>query len=142
MGVVPLSTRGSGSIALLAVTGHIRQRSQRNAKGLSVMDSVIQYILQLFNNEVAAQEFAANPEAALANAGLSGVTSEQLQSAASAAVPGLSLGDGNPVAGLQQAVSDQFGFAGNEGVGLESGGGFGGAATKGIKALATSAGVW
>ena len=87
------------------------------------MDSVIQYILQLFSNEVAAQQFAANPEAALADAGLSGVTSDQLQSAAASAVPGLALADGNPIASLQQAVSDQFGFGGNEGVGLESGGG-------------------
>src|SRR5690242_20666016 len=87
------------------------------------MDSVIQYILQLFSDEAAAQQFAANPEASLADAGLSGVTSEQLQSAASSAVPGLILGDGNPVASLQQAVSNQFGFGGQEGVGLESGGG-------------------
>ena len=64
------------------------------------MDSVIQYILQLFDNEVAAQQFAADPQAALADAGLSGVTADQLQAAASTAVPGLALSDANPVASL------------------------------------------
>jgi len=84
------------------------------------MDSVIQYVLQLFSDEVAAQQFAADPEAALADAGLSGVTDAQLQSAASTAVPGLILGAGNPVASLHQAVSSQFGFDSAAEVGLET----------------------
>ena len=90
------------------------------------MDSVIQYVLQLFSDEVAAQQFAADPEAALADAGLSGVTDAQLQSAASTAVPGLILGAGNPVASLHQAVSSQFGFDSAAEVGLETGLGLGG----------------
>src|SRR6195952_6178837 len=75
------------------------------------MDSLLQYVLELFNNEEAAAQFVNNPETALASAGLSGVTPEQLQSAAASVSPGLSLDGGNPIGGLQQAVSDQFGFA-------------------------------
>src|SRR5262245_60007981 len=103
------------------------------------MDSVVQFIFDLFNNEVAGQQFAADPQAALADAGLSGVTDAQLQSAASTAVPGLVLG-ANPVAGLQQAVSDQFGFDGQSGLGrggglesgLETGLGLGGGLDTGL----------
>ncbi|MDT5113706.1 MAG: hypothetical protein QOE20_5596, partial [Mycobacterium sp.] len=75
------------------------------------MDSVLQFILELFDNETAAKQFVADPNSALATAGLSDVSPAQLQSVAASAVPGLALGGGDPISGLQQAVSDQFGFA-------------------------------
>ena len=45
------------------------------------------------------------------DAGISGATAAQLSSVAATAVPGLVLGDGDPIAGLQRAVSNQYGFA-------------------------------
>ena len=52
------------------------------------MNTVLQFILDLFRNENAAQAFVANPNAALADAGLADVTPQQLQSVAATAVPG------------------------------------------------------
>src|ERR1700755_2215842 len=69
--------------------------SPRNEKGLP-MDNVLQFILDLFNNETAAQQFVTNPDLALATAGLSDVSPEVLQSVASSAVPGLLLAGGHP----------------------------------------------
>jgi hypothetical protein len=74
------------------------------------MINLIDYILDLFRDESHAQAFVANPDQALANAGLSTVTSAQLQSVAATAVPSLALGSGDPVADLQQAVSNHYGF--------------------------------
>ena len=75
------------------------------------MDSLLQFILDLFNNESSAQSFVADPNAALANAGLADVSPEQIQSVAASAIPGLELAGADPVSGLAQAVSNQFGFA-------------------------------
>ena len=80
------------------------------------MDNLLQFILDLFNNESAAQDYVADPNAALANAGLAGVSPEQIQSAAASAVPGLELVGGDPVSSLAQAVSNQFGFAPVDGI--------------------------
>ena len=87
------------------------------------MNTVLQFILDLFRNENAAQAFVANPNAALADAGLADVTPQQLQSVAATAVPGLELAPADPIAGLQQAVSNQFGFAPVESVLPEVGAG-------------------
>lgn len=70
------------------------------------MIKLIDFILELFCDEDHAQAFVTNPEQALAAAGLSNVTQAQLQSVAATAVPSLAMGgDGDVVAGLQQAVS-------------------------------------
>jgi hypothetical protein len=75
------------------------------------MVNLIDYILDLFRDESQAQAFVANPGQAMVDAGLSDVTTAQLQSVASTAIPSLALGDGDPVAGLQRAVSSYYGFA-------------------------------
>ncbi len=70
------------------------------------MIKLIDFILDLFCDEDHAQAFVTNPDQALADAGFSNVTSAQLQSVAATAVPSLAMGGGgDPVAGLQQAVS-------------------------------------
>jgi hypothetical protein len=75
------------------------------------MINLIDYILDLFRDENHAQAFVADPEQAMANAGLSAVSSAQLQSVAATAIPSLALGgSGDPVTDLQQAVSNHYGF--------------------------------
>jgi hypothetical protein len=75
------------------------------------MINLIDYILDLFRDQGQAQAFVANPDQALADAGLSTVTSAQLQSVAATAIPSLAMGgNGDPVADLQQAVSSHYGF--------------------------------
>jgi hypothetical protein len=73
--------------------------------------NLLDYILDLFRDEGQAQAFVANPDQALADAGLSTVSSAQLQSVAAAAIPSLAVGgNGDRVADLQQAVSSHYGF--------------------------------
>jgi len=75
------------------------------------MINLLDYILDLFRDESHAQAFVANPDQALADAGLSTVSSAQLQSVAATAVPSLALGgSGDGVADLQQAVSNYYCF--------------------------------
>jgi len=75
------------------------------------MLTLIDWILALFRSEDAARAFVAAPEQSLRDAGLAGVSAAQLSSVAATAVPGLVLGDGDPIVGLQRAVSNQYGFA-------------------------------
>jgi hypothetical protein len=75
------------------------------------MFALIDWILDLFRSEDAARAFVAAPEQAMRDAGITGVTPAQLSSVAATAVPGLVLGGGDPIAGLQRAVSNQYGFA-------------------------------
>lgn len=75
------------------------------------MLTIIDWILDLFRNEDAARAFVAAPEQSLRDAGLAGVSAAQLSSVAATAVPGLVLGGGDPIVGLQRAVSNQYGFA-------------------------------
>ncbi|HET6733168.1 IniB N-terminal domain-containing protein [Mycobacterium sp.] len=75
------------------------------------MINLIDYILDLFRDEGQAHAFIANPDQALADAGLSSITSAQLHSVASTAVPGLAFGgSGDAVLDLQQAVSNHYGM--------------------------------
>ncbi len=75
------------------------------------MIKLLDYILDLFRDEGQAQAFVANPDQALADAGLSTVSSAQLQSVAATASPSLAMGgSGEPVTDLQQAVSSYYGF--------------------------------
>ncbi|MBV8929070.1 MAG: IniB N-terminal domain-containing protein, partial [Mycobacteriaceae bacterium] len=74
------------------------------------MTSLIDWILDLFREPDRAQAFVNDPAQAMADAGFSDVSSAQLASVATTAVPSLALGDGDPVAGLQQAVSAHYGF--------------------------------
>jgi hypothetical protein len=75
------------------------------------MINLLDYILDLFRDESHAQAFVANPDRALAEAGLSTVNSAQLQSVAATAIPSLAMGgSGDPVTDLQQAVSNHYGF--------------------------------
>jgi len=75
------------------------------------MINLLDYILDLFRDESHAQAFVANPDRALADAGLSTVNSAQLQSVAATAIPSLAMGgSGDPVTDLQQAVSNYYGF--------------------------------
>jgi len=75
------------------------------------MIKLLDYILDLFRDEGQAQAFVANPDQVLADAGLSTVSSAQLQSVAATASPSLAMGgSGEPVIDLQQAVSSYYGF--------------------------------
>ena len=75
------------------------------------MLTLIDWILDLFRSEDAARSFVAAPEQSLRDAGLAVVSAAQLSSVAATAVPGLVLGEGDPIVGLQRAVSNQYGFA-------------------------------
>ena len=75
------------------------------------MIALIDWILSLFRSEDAARAFVAAPEQAMRDAGLAGVSAAQLSSVAATAVPGLVLGGGDPILGLQRAVANQYGFA-------------------------------
>lgn len=74
------------------------------------MIALIDWILNLFRKEDAARAFVAAPEQAMRDAGLSAVTAAQLSSVAATAVPGLMFADGDPIAGLQRAVANQYGL--------------------------------
>ncbi len=74
------------------------------------MFALIDWILNLFRSEDAARAFVAAPEQAMRDAGLVGVTAAQLSSVAATAIPGMVLGDGDPIVGLQRAVANQYGF--------------------------------
>ena len=75
------------------------------------MINVIDFILSLFRDESQAAAFVADPQGTLVDAGLSNVTSAQIASVAATAIPSLALGNGDPVVGLQRAVSNHYGFA-------------------------------
>jgi hypothetical protein len=77
------------------------------------MTNLLDYILDLFRDETQAQAFLQNSDQALADAGLSNVTSAQIQTVAATAVPSLALsGGGDALVGLQQAVAGHYGFDG------------------------------
>ena len=75
------------------------------------MINIIDWILNLFRHEDAARAFVAAPEQTLRDAGLGAISPAQLSSVAATAVPGMMLGNGDPVVGLQRAVSNHYGFA-------------------------------
>src|SRR5258707_937497 len=76
------------------------------------MVNLIDWLLDLFRDPAQAAAFVANPDQAMADAGLSSVTSAQLAAVASTAIPSLALsGGGDPVVGPQQAVTSHHGFA-------------------------------
>ena len=66
------------------------------------MINIIDWLLDLFRHEDAARAFVAAPEQTLRDAGLAGVPAAQLSAVAATAVPGMVLGDGDPVVGLQR----------------------------------------
>src|ERR1700753_3556809 len=74
------------------------------------MDRLIQYILDLFNNQDAARAFVSGPGQAMTDAGLVNVAPEEFSSAVASAVPGLPLAVGDPIGGLPQVIADQYGF--------------------------------
>jgi hypothetical protein len=74
--------------------------------------NLIDYILDLFRTPAVAADFIADPDGALRNVGLQNVSAAQFQAVAASAAPaGVFLGGGNPVLGLQRAVSDYHGIA-------------------------------
>jgi hypothetical protein len=76
------------------------------------MTNVIDWILDLFRDPVAAQAFVNDPDRAMANAGVQGVTAAQVNAVAATVAPAAVIhGGGNPVHGLQQAVAETHGFA-------------------------------
>ncbi|MCX2933862.1 IniB N-terminal domain-containing protein [Mycobacterium sp. CVI_P3] len=75
------------------------------------MLTLLDWILDLFRNEDAARAFVAAPEQTMRDAGFAGVSAAQVSTIAATAVPGLVLGGGDPIVGLQRAVSNQYGFA-------------------------------
>ena len=75
------------------------------------MLTLLDFILDLFRNEDAARAFVNAPDQTIRDAGFSGVSAAQVSSVAATAVPGLVLGGGDPIVGLQRAVSNNYGFA-------------------------------
>ena len=83
------------------------------------MNQLIQYILDLFSNPAAAQAFISGPEQAMTDAGLVNVSPDEFSSAVAGAVPGVYLPMGDPIGGLQQVLTDQYGY--DPGYGYEPG---------------------
>jgi hypothetical protein len=76
------------------------------------MTNVIDWILDLFRDPVQAQAFITDPERAMAQAGVQGVTAAQVNAVAATVAPAAVLhGGGNPIHGLQQAVAETHGIA-------------------------------
>src|ERR1700753_3120721 len=74
------------------------------------MNELIQYILDLFNNPAAAQAYLAGPGQAMTDAGLVNVSPDEFSSAVASAMPGVDLPPGDPFGGLQQVLTDQYGY--------------------------------
>ncbi|MDH6243239.1 IniB N-terminal domain-containing protein [Mycobacterium sp. OTB74] len=73
------------------------------------MTSLIEFIIDLFRFPSVASSFVQDPEGTMRDAGLTNVTAAQLASVAASAAPaGVVLGGGDPVVGLQNAVSDYY----------------------------------
>jgi hypothetical protein len=82
-----------------------------NRKALK-MTTLIDYILDLFRSPDVAASFIQDPDGAMRDAGLPNVSAAQLASVAASAAPaGVALGGGDPVQGLQRAVSDYHSIA-------------------------------
>jgi hypothetical protein len=76
------------------------------------MTTLIDYILDLFRSPDVAASFIQDPDGAMRDAGLPNVSAAQLASVAASAAPaGVALGGGDPVQGLQRAVSDYHSIA-------------------------------
>src|SRR5262245_59836084 len=76
------------------------------------MTNVIDWILDLFRDPIAAQAFVNDPDRAMANVGVQGVTAAQVNAVAATVAPAAVIhGGGNPVHGLQQAVAETHGIA-------------------------------
>jgi hypothetical protein len=76
------------------------------------MTTLIDYILDLFRSPEVAASFVQDPDGAMRDAGLPNVSAAQLASVAASAAPaGIALGGGDPVQGLQRAVSDYHSIA-------------------------------
>src|SRR5689334_9599316 len=76
------------------------------------MTNVIDWILDLFRDPVQAQAFVNDPDRAMTNAGVQGVTAAQVNAVAATVAPAAVIhGGGNPVHGLQQAVAETHGIA-------------------------------
>lgn len=76
------------------------------------MTTLIDYILDLFRSPDVAAAFVADPDQAMRDAGLPNVSAAQLASVAASVAPaGVALGNGDPVHGLQSAVSSYHNFA-------------------------------
>lgn len=75
------------------------------------MLTLLDFILDLFRNEDAARAFVNAPDQTIRDAGFAGVSAAQVSTVAATAVPGLVLGGGDPIVGLQRAVSNNYGFA-------------------------------
>ena len=75
------------------------------------MLNIIDWLLNLFNNDAAARAFVLAPDQSLRDAGLSGVSPAQLTAVASTAMPELMLASASdPVGGLQRAVANHYGY--------------------------------
>ena len=78
------------------------------------MTTIIDFILDLFRSPAAATSFLIDPDGALRDVGLPNVSAAQLASVAATAAPaGYALGGGDPIVGLQRAVSDHHNLASN-----------------------------
>ena len=74
------------------------------------MNELIQYILGLFTDQAAAQAFVSGPGQAMVDNGLVNVAPDEFSSALANAMPGVNIPAGDPIGGLQQVLTDQYGF--------------------------------
>ncbi|GAC1644646.1 MAG: hypothetical protein NVS4B6_17780 [Mycobacterium sp.] len=75
------------------------------------MTNVIDWILDLFRDPAQARAFVADPNRAMALAGVQGVTAAQVNAVAATVAPAAVIhGGGDPVYGLQQAVAESHGI--------------------------------
>jgi hypothetical protein len=72
---------------------------------------IVDWILGLFRDESKAQAFLRNPEGAMREAGLAQCTPAQIHAVAATAAPSVAMGGGDPMVGLQRAVSNHHGIA-------------------------------
>src|ERR1700722_7536520 len=96
-GLRPRFREVAGSIACMSGRRPERRKPFGEFRRESIMNELIQYILDLFTNPGAAQAFVSAPGQAITDAGLVNVAPDVFSSAVANAMPGVDLGPGDPI---------------------------------------------
>src|SRR3954467_9972991 len=111
-GLRPRFSNALRSITLSPVRRTARRPRTTTQQRTEEMTNVVDWILDLFRDPVQAQNFINDPDRAVANAGVQGVTAAQVNAVAATVAPAAVIhGGGDPVYGLQQAVAETHGLA-------------------------------